>query len=159
MILAFHDNPLEPKNHEMWGPPVYVYILLIIASFRIGVPSIFLHTLESGINIPLGLLIFWLFSRGYGLIPDFIEPIYVTRVFGAYGPIMFALWVLVGFGASWLPYVRTAVFFQFQLNSSFMFGRTHGIMFGRTLFEYCVRKDTLNCVRKDTFQNMINKTF
>jgi hypothetical protein len=53
--------------------------------------------------------------------------------------------------------VRTAVFFQFQLDSSFMFGRTHGIMFERTLFEYCVRKDTLNYVRKDTFQNMINK--
>ena len=29
-------------------------------------------TLESGINVALGLLIFWLFSRGYGLIPDFI---------------------------------------------------------------------------------------
>ena len=28
--------------------------------------------LESGINILLRLLIFWLFSRGYGLIPDFI---------------------------------------------------------------------------------------
>ena len=55
--------------------------------------------------------------------------------------------------------MRTAVFFQFQLNSSFMFGRTHGIMFGRTLFEYCVRMDTLHYVWKDTFQNMINKTF
>ena len=32
-------------------------------------------TLESGINIPLRLLIPWLFSRGYGFIPDFIEPI------------------------------------------------------------------------------------
>ena len=47
----------------------------------------------------------------------------------------------------------------FLLNSSFMFGRTHGsmfgrthcIIFGRTLFEYCVRKDTLPYVRKDTF--------
>ena len=57
------------------------------------------------------------------------------------------------------PYMRTAVFFQFQLNSSFMFGRTHGIMFGRTLFEYWVWKDTLHYVQKDTFQNMINKTF
>ena len=47
--------------------------------------------------------------------------------------------------------MRTAVFFQFQLNSHFMFGRT--------LFEYCVRKDTLHYVRKDTFKNMINKTF
>ena len=63
--------------------------------------------------------------------------------------------------------MRTAFFVQFQPNSSFMLGRTHGIMFGRTLFEYCVRKDTLNYVRKDTlnyvwkdtFQNMINKTF
>ena len=36
---------------------------------------IFQCTLESGINVPLRLLIFWLFSRGYGLIPDFIEPI------------------------------------------------------------------------------------
>jgi hypothetical protein len=33
--------------------------------------------LESGINIALRLLIFWLFSRGYGLIPDSIEPILV----------------------------------------------------------------------------------
>ena len=31
-----------------------------------------IHTLESGINVALRLLIFWLFSRGYGLIPDFI---------------------------------------------------------------------------------------
>ena len=54
--------------------------------------------------------------------------------------------------------MRTAVFFQFQLNSSFISVRTHGIMFGRTLFEYCVRKDTLNYVRKDTLQNMISKT-
>ena len=35
-------------------------------------------TLESGINIALRLLIFTLFSRGYGLIPDFIEPILVV---------------------------------------------------------------------------------
>ena len=33
------------------------------------------NTLESGINVPLRLLNFWLFSRGYSLIPDFIEPI------------------------------------------------------------------------------------
>ena len=33
------------------------------------------RTLKSGINVPLRLLIFWLFSMGYGLIPDFIEPI------------------------------------------------------------------------------------
>ena len=46
--------------------------------------------------------------------------------------------------------MKTAVFFNFQLNSSFMFGRT--------LFEYCVRKDTLHYVRKDTFHN-ISKTF
>ena len=39
------------------------------------------------------------------------------------------------------------------LNSSFMFGRTHGSMFRRTLFEYCVWKETLHYVRKDTFQN------
>ena len=32
----------------------------------------FIPTLESGINVALQLLIFWLFSRGYGLIPDFI---------------------------------------------------------------------------------------
>ena len=32
-------------------------------------------TLESGINIALRLLLFLLFSRGYGLIPDSIEPI------------------------------------------------------------------------------------
>ena len=35
-------------------------------------------TLESGLNIALCLLIFWLFSRGYGLIPDSIEPILVV---------------------------------------------------------------------------------
>ena len=34
-----------------------------------------LYTLESGINIALRLLLFLLFSRGYGLIPDSIEPI------------------------------------------------------------------------------------
>ena len=37
-----------------------------------------MSTLESGINIALRLLIFWLFSRGYGLIPDSIEPILVV---------------------------------------------------------------------------------
>ena len=41
-----------------------------------GGNSIFSHdTLESGINVPLCLLFFQLFFRGYGLIPDFIEPI------------------------------------------------------------------------------------
>ena len=35
----------------------------------------FSPTLESGINIALPLLIFWLFPRGYGLIPDCIVPI------------------------------------------------------------------------------------
>ena len=44
--------------------------------------------------------------------------------------------------------MRTAVFFQFQLDSSFMIRRTHGNMFRRTLFEYCVWKDT--------FQNVIH---
>ena len=47
--------------------------------------------------------------------------------------------------------MRTADFFQFQLNSSFMFGRT--------LFEYCVRKDTLHNVRKDTLHNVRKDTF
>ena len=105
-----------------------------------------------------------IYDRAYS--PSIID----TRIFGAYGPIMFALWVWVGFEASWRggPLIENC-------NSSFMFGRTHGIMFGRTLFEYCVRKDTLNYVRKDTlnyvwkdtlnyvrkdtFQNVINKTF
>ena len=41
-----------------------------------------------------------------------------TRIFGAFGPIMFNLWVWVGFRASW----RGEPLF---LNSSFMFGRTH----------------------------------
>ena len=91
----------------------------------------------------------------------FITFIIYTRIFGAYGPIMFALWVWVGseLVGGEDPYVRTAVLFQFQLNFSFMFGRTHGNMFGRTLFEYCVRKDTLNYIRKDTFENMMNKIF
>ena len=78
--------------------------------------------------------------------------IFETRIFGAFGPIMFALWVWVGFGASW----KGEPLF---LNSSFMFGRTQSlcleghmaacseghflsivfgrtkyIMFGRTLF-------------------------
>ena len=39
---------------------------------------ILLHTLESGINIALRLLIFRLFSRGYGLILDSIELILVV---------------------------------------------------------------------------------
>ena len=77
----------------------------------------------------------------------------LTRIFGAYGPIMFALRVWVGLelveGED--PYVRTTVFFQFQLDSSFMIRRTHGNMFRRALFEYRVWKDT--------FQNMINKNF
>ena len=46
-------------------------------------------TLESGINIPLRLLIFWLFSRGYGLIPDSIKPILV--VWGKDGANLFFL--------------------------------------------------------------------
>ena len=37
-----------------------------------------LGTLECGIKIALHLSIFWLVSRGYGLIPDFIEPIQVV---------------------------------------------------------------------------------
>ena len=36
-------------------------------------------TIESGTNVPLRLLIFWL-SWGYDLIPDSIEPIYVVYV-------------------------------------------------------------------------------
>ena len=60
-------------------------------------------------------------------------------IFGAYGPVMFALWV---FRASWRG--GLLVLYQFQLNASFifkrthslMFGRTHCILFGRTLFEY-----------------------
>ena len=43
---------------------------------------------------------------------------YTTRIFGAFGPIMFDLQVWVGFRASW----RGEPLF---LNSSFMFGRTH----------------------------------
>ena len=57
-----------------------------------------------------------------------VVPLLTTRIFGAFGPIMFALRVWVGFGASW----RSETLF---LNSSFMFGRTHGSVFGRTLFK------------------------
>ena len=60
------------------------------------------------------------------------KSVYTTRIFGAYGPIMFALRVWVGLelvgGED--PYVRTAIFFQFPLY---------------------VRKDTWHHVRKDTF--------
>ena len=69
--------------------------------------------------------------------------ILIARIFGAFGLIMFALWVWVGFGASW----RGESLF---LNSSFMLGKTHSscleghmaacseghflsIVFGRTL--------------------------
>ena len=45
---------------------------------RITVNHFYWITLDSGINIALRLLIFWLFSRGYGLIPDSIEPILVV---------------------------------------------------------------------------------
>ena len=45
---------------------------------RITVNHFYWITLDSGINIALRLLIFWLFSRGYGLIPDSIEPIWVV---------------------------------------------------------------------------------
>ena len=57
---------------EVWGSPqfqiLYTYEQNLI--FQLACP-----TLESGINIVLRLLFFRIFSRGYGLIPDFIEPI------------------------------------------------------------------------------------
>ena len=43
------------------------YVPLNSKMFR---KEIFLLTLDSGINIPLRLLIFGIFSRGYGLITD-----------------------------------------------------------------------------------------
>ena len=73
-----------------------------------------------------------------------------TRIFGAYGPIMLALRVWVGFRASW----RGGTFFK---KSSFVSisascseghlalcseGHFWRILFGRTLFEDCVQKDT-----------------
>ena len=96
-----------------------------------------------------------------------LSKILLTRIFGAYGLIRFALQVWVGFRASWRggTLSKKSSFVSIPASCSeghfvsIVFGRTHCIMFGRTLFEYCVRKDTLPYVRKDTFQNMINKTF
>ena len=91
--------------------------------------------------------------------------------FGAYGPIMFALRVWVRLVSELVggedPYVRTAVFFQFQLNSHFMFGRTHGIMFGRThgimfgrtLFEYCSEGHIALCSEGHFTENDKQKLF
>ena len=57
---------------------------MFISDSRVDVNSciffleIYVYTLESGINVALRLLIFWLFSKGYGLIPDSIDPILVV---------------------------------------------------------------------------------
>ena len=86
---------------------------------------------------------------------------YQTRIFAAYDPIMFDLWVWVDFGATWgggpLSLMQELQF-EFQLNSS-MFRRIDGVMFGWTLFDCFVQKDTLHHVRKDTFQNIRIKLF
>ena len=98
-----------------------------------------------------------------------VKRILDTRIFRAYGPIMFALRVWVGFEAS--PSVGTEFMFQFQITSNscseghiasyleghmascleghflrIVFRRTHCIMFGRTLFRiWCLKlfKQTL----------------
>ena len=59
-----------------------------------------------------------------------------TRIFGAYGPIMFALRVWVGFGASWRggPLRENCIFLSIP-----------------TWFQLHVWKDTWHHVRKDTF--------
>ena len=64
-------------------------------------------TLESGINIALRLLIFWFYSRGYGLIPDSIEPILVLGINGAM-LILFAKFsgAMVIQGATFIPNSR-----------------------------------------------------
>ena len=88
-----------------------------------------------------------------------------TRIFGAYGPIMLALRVWVGFRARWRggTLSKKSSFVSIPASCSeghflsIVFGRTHCIMFGRTLFEYCVQKDTLPYVQKDTFQNTYDK--
>ena len=73
-----------------------------------------------------------------------------TRIFGAYSPSMFVLWVYVGFGASWrggilcesCSFVNSSALgdhkYMFGRTLILMFGRKYGIMFGRTLFEYCL---------------------
>ena len=82
---------------------------------------------------------FWLFN--------FITAVQLTRIFGAYGPIMFALRLWVGFGSCFeltcIAIKDTQHHVFGRSLSSIVFGRTLlSIVFGRTLLEYCVRKDT-----------------
>jgi hypothetical protein len=73
-------------------------------------------TLESGINIPLRLLIFGFFSRSYGLIPDSIVLIYVAEVLDKYKVSMgLCLFFLTNFtgamfiqGATFIPDSRVS---------------------------------------------------
>ena len=69
---------LEPPRLFDFGKMSYLHVISNCTLIREVRLHIDLHTLESGINIALRLLIFWLFSRGYGLIPDSIEPILVV---------------------------------------------------------------------------------
>ena len=55
--------------HTYYGDKFMCHICQV--AFVHHIPSR-VSTLESGINVALRLLIFRLFSRGYGLIPDFI---------------------------------------------------------------------------------------
>ena len=74
---------------------------------------------------------------------------------------MFALWVWVGFRASWrggiLSKKSSFVLIPALCLEGHIASRSEGhflrILFGKTLFEDCVWKDTLHdYVRKDTFQ-------
>ena len=89
--LAFSDLNLPVSksiNFFGWSPLVYLFLFKIwfrksiknnqwgfnrrVSLFYTKYYILSLSTLESGISVALQLLIFWLFSRGYGLIPDFI---------------------------------------------------------------------------------------
>ena len=110
---------------------------------------------------------FWTFYQQKNWF-KFVSFLIDQSLFGAYGPIMFALWVWVGFRASWSGW---PLYENYSLNSNLIPACSEGhmascseghflsVVLGRTLFECCVGKDTLHYVQKDTFQNMINKTF
>ena len=78
--LFFHLNVSRNLNKERWlwcfQQNCWWCLTIRWKRFWSSIMICFFYfvmcTLESGINVALRLLIFWLFSRGYGLIPDFI---------------------------------------------------------------------------------------
>ena len=69
-------------NYAIFDKAVLTWWFSATICVRGGFYISWLLTLESGINVPLHLIFFWLFSRGYGLILDFIEPISIRYKWG-----------------------------------------------------------------------------